>query len=481
MKKEAKTPTVRVLLAFSVCLACLCGCDAKTDEAETEIPEDETETVPEDETEDLPSEETEEPVLSYITPEQYGAVGDGSADDTSAFKKCLESSEKNILLSGKYRITENITAITEKRFIAKSPDGQAGASIICEPAHDSKTLTFHDNVTFENIEFYSTLLRPGQSPHKEIYARTSNVIFVEVWNKNGTFTNCTFTNALIAIRGRKTESSPVIPQSITADGCTFTECKIPVQGYSENTLIKDCTFLNDGELYRKLDKAAPDPEKYNGDLYGGDHCVYIERYGCRSLVIRGCRVETKNCESGHAFQIYGEPKPGDVIPELHIEDCEIYANGITSSSAANVSVDHCKFYEQRSGQFILIAESGSAAVRNCEFHHAYAFSYADSSVQPYAENCLFERLPSLGDERCNFPQESVNCEYINWGGNVRVPDTRFTDCTFSYTEGETLNGLYINNSQGYPVYLKNTRFKSGSDITNNEKAVKESIGCGTFN
>ncbi len=439
----------------------MCGCTSGTENSETsEIPEEtsqpetpDTHSEPEDSTESF---------TTYITPEQFGARGDGIADDTEAFEKCMSDPEKNVLLSGKYLITGNIEAASEKYFMAETDDGKTGASVICEPVSNSKTLTFKDNVTFENIEFYSTFVRNGQSPHKEVYAHTSNVVFVEVWNKNGTFKNCTFTNALIAVRGRKSEASSVIPHSIAVSGCTFTECKIPVQGYSENTLVTGSTFLNDG------------------DLYGGDHCVYIERYGCKSLTVQDCLVETKNSESGHAFQIYGDPGPDDVIPDLQIRNCEIYANGITSSSAANVTVEDCKFVEQSSGQFILIAESGSAAVRNCEFHHAYAFSYADSSVKPYAENCVFERMTSLGDEWCNFPFESVRCQYINWGGNVRLPDTRFTDCTFSYTERETLNGLYISNRQGYTVYLKNIRFQSGSDITNNENAVKESTGCSTF-
>ena len=492
MKSAIPVTIIFVLTALLLCFACLRATvgreSAAVDPGSSEAVADNAVVIPpesqradENAPIDPKSPETaaEAPAV-YITPEQFGAVGDGVADDTAAFEQCMQSSEKYVLLTGTYLIKGNISASLEKYFYAPSENGETGATIICEPVGTTETLTFAGNVTIENVEFYSRFLRTGKSPHGETYQRSSLVIFVEIWNESGTFTNCTFYNALTAIRGRKSTNATVIPKRITVSGCSFIECKIAIQGFSENTMVTNCAFLNDGELFRKLDSAAEDPEKYNGDLYSGDHCVYMERYGCRSLIASNCRVDTKNCTSGHAFQIYGEPKSGDIIPELRVENCLIHANGIASASAANATIENCIFYEQRNEQYIARIETGTLTLRNSEFNHAYSFTDYNSIVKPYAENCTFTRMSSLGTFPAGFPQESVGCTFIDWGGYVIWPDTRLTDCTFTRTGDRTLGGLYISNSQGYSVYLKNTRFQSGDKRTNNDAAVRENIGCSTF-
>lgn len=49
--------------------------------------------------------------LPYVTPQQYGAVGDGSADDTTALTNALNSG-KPVMLVGKFRTTSPITIAT---------------------------------------------------------------------------------------------------------------------------------------------------------------------------------------------------------------------------------------------------------------------------------------------------------------------------------------------------------------------------------
>ncbi len=399
-------------------------------------------------------------VFSYVTPEQFGAKGDGVTDDTEAFRQCMSSSEKNIVLTNTYLIRRYLTTNKTKAFYAAN--GESGATIICNPVSNNKVLAFENGVTFENIAFYSSYSGTGVSPHGETYQRTSNIIFVEIWNNSGTFINCTFNNALTAIRGRKSTNSAVIPKEIIVRGCSFTECKSPLQGYCEKALVDNCHFLNDG------------------DLYSGDHCIYLERYGCKSLRVTNCRVNTKNSDSGAAFQIYGSPKSEDIIPELLVSGSTINANGVASASAANVTIQDCHFNEQRRDKYIAWLESGSMVMNDSTFNHAYAFSYAYSTVKPYATNCTFTLMTDLGKTRCNFPLSSYNCTYVNWGGNVRLEGTTFDDCTFTRTGDHTMDRLYINNRNGYNIILRNTRFKAGDYITNNQAAISEYTGCSTF-
>ena len=418
--------------------------------------------------------------IQYITPEQFGAKGNGVTDDTAAFEKCMKHSTKYVLLKGKYVISRYLTSSRDKYFYAVPVNGGAGASIICNVKNDSKALAF-TNVTFENVEFYSTILRTGTSPHGEKYQRTSNLVFTEIWNGNGTFNNCHFINAIVAIRGRKSTNSTIIPNSITVDGCTFTECKIPIQGYCKNTEVKNSEFTNDGELYRKIDNAGYNTSLYNGDVYSGDHCIYMETYGCRSVKVSNCTVNTLNSKSGASFQIYGKPAPNDsTVPALTVESCTINSNGVASASKADLVVNNTIFNEQKPEQYIMWVESGSAELKNSEFSHAYAFSYASTTVKPHAENCTFKLNTSLSRTRCNFPAVSNGCTYINWGGNVRVNNTSFSNCVFTSETASVLNKLYINNSSRYSISITDTKFKSGPTITNNPSAVTAYSGCSVF-
>lgn len=417
--------------------------------------------------------------INYVTPEQFGAKGDGVTDDSDAFEKCMKSGTRYVYLSGTYLITRYLTAPTDKYFYARPKRGYAGASIICNPRYDTKTLSF-TNVIFENVEFYSTLLRQGNSPHGEPYDYTSNTVFVEIWNGTATFENCHFLHGVVAIRGRKSSDSTVIPQNIRINRCSFTECKIPVQGYCRNTVITGSTFINDGELFERFLGAAQGNSAYNGDVYSGDHCVYMEAYGCESVLVQDCKVSTLNTESGASFQIYGKQASGDSVPSLTIESCVINSNGVASASIANLTVRNTTFTEQTPENYIIWIEKGSAILEDSEFNHAYAFSYSSSSVKPYAKGCTFRLLPELSNTRCNFPYSSTDCTYVNWGGNVRLNGTSFTDCTFTRESLNSLSRLYISNKTGYKLSLTDTAFRKGSTITDNTAAVTTYTGCSTF-
>lgn len=417
--------------------------------------------------------------VEYITPEQFGAKGDGRTDDTQAFLKCMKHQTKYVFLKGKYLITSYLSTTVEKYFYAYPNKGYAGASIICNCSRDFKALSFR-NVTFENVEFYSTLLRTGKSPHGEKYKRTSNVVFVEVWNGTAEFENCHFIHALIAVRGRKSSGSTAIPQKIMASNCSFTECKIPIQGYCKNTEVRDSSFINDGELYRKLDGAGSNSNSYNGDVYSGDHCIYMEASGCQTVKVSNCEVSTMHSESGASFQIYGDSVSGSALPSMSIENCTIDSNGVASASKANVTINNTIFNEQKAANYIIWVESGSASLIDSEFNHSYAFSYASSTVKPTATGCTFRLMTNLSTTRCNFPYISNNCTYINWGGNVKLDGTSFTDCVFTSEASSVLNKLYISIPSRLSVSLVNTKFKKGSSITNNSSAVRQYVDCSTF-
>ena len=394
--------------------------------------------------------------IEYITPEDFGAAGDGVTDDTDAIERCMKSETKEVYLTGEYLISRYIFSPYEKHFFAPSAKK---AKIICDIPDDTKALAFYGASEFDNIIFESTLERTGTSAHGEKYEKTSNVVLTEIWENGAVFSNCGFINGLTAIRGRKSTDSDVIPGFITVNNCSFTDCKIPVQGYSRVTQINSCSFYNDG------------------DLYGGDHCVYIERFGCESLTVTDTFVSTLNSESGNAFQIYGSPSAGDIVPSLNVSNCKINANGVASVSEADVIIRGTEFHASHPSRYIATAVEGSISLYDSDFTHSYAFTYAGTQVKPVAENCFFTLDSSLSQTRCNYPFESKNCSYINWGGNIRLDGTSFISCRFSGTDGSVLNDLYVRDVDGFGVSFTDCAFEPGAAVINDESAVTKWENC----
>ena len=394
--------------------------------------------------------------IDYITPEDFGAAGDGVTDDTDAIERCMKSETKEVYLTGEYLISRYIFSHYEKHFFAPSAKK---AKIICDIPDDTKALAFYGASEFDNIIFESTLERTGTSAHGEKYEKTSNVVLTEIWENGAVFSNCDFINGLTAIRGRKSTDSDVIPGFIIVNNCSFTDCKIPVQGYSRVTQINSCSFYNDG------------------DLYGGDHCVYIERFGCESLTVTDTFVSTLNSESGNAFQIYGSPSAGDIVPSLNVSNCKINANGVASVSEADVIIRGTEFHASHPSRYIATAVEGSISLYDSDFTHSYAFTYAGTQVKTVAENCSFTLDTSLSQTRCNYPFESKNCSYISWGGNIRLDGTSFISCRFSGTDGRVLNDLYVRDVDGFGVSFTDCAFEPGAAVINDESAVTKWENC----
>ena len=102
--------------------------------------------------------------IDYITPEDFGATGDGVSDDTDAIERCMKSETKEVYLTGEYLISRYIFSPYEKHFFAPSAKK---AKIICDIPDDTKALAFYGASEFDNIIFESTLERTGTSAHGE--------------------------------------------------------------------------------------------------------------------------------------------------------------------------------------------------------------------------------------------------------------------------------------------------------------------------
>lgn len=101
-------------------------------------------------------------LVPYVTPEMFGANGNGTVDDTTAVKRCFSTaiaSNKNIVLSKTYKITETIT-ITDKVNVS------GGGSILLSGSIDGLVFSAESrvrgcnisNITIDNVKYGNVAL-----------------------------------------------------------------------------------------------------------------------------------------------------------------------------------------------------------------------------------------------------------------------------------------------------------------------------------
>ena len=397
-------------------------------------------------------------VSDYVTPEMYGAVGDGITDDSDAFEMCMQSDKKNVVLTGDYLIQRNLTTSKEKNFY--------NGKILCQ-SDNYRTLTFTNKVTFNDTIFVCDRDETGTAAHDEPFEHTSNTYFVEIWGEGGNFEGCVFHNALTAIRGMMPSSgSTYVPEHVIVNHCRFTECKMPIQGRIQYADIYNSSFRNDR------------------DVYSGEHCAYLDAYGAQELNAIGCKVETYNTESGASFQIYGKREFETThTPKINIENCNIIANGIVSTDCADVVVKNTNFDAQYRDRYVYGVATGSLLIEGGYINHSNYLIYSEPSYElnPIAKNCTFRLKTEITNGRRYFPYTCTNCKFINWGGRAVYNNTTVSNSIFTKDISSVIGGYYIGVPEETSIYLENCAFKSGDYIAYNSPGYLELKKCHYIN
>lgn len=271
-------------------------------------------------------------VNDYVTPEMFGAKGDGLTDDTAALQQALGSSGRVKLMPGKSYLA---TAALQ---IAGNLELDLNGSEI-KTSFRHLIYNFDPNAVYYgysgrgNIYIHGGTITGGSMAF--IHAR--NVLLQDVY-----FSNCV-NDHVIEICACK---------DFKIDSCMFSGMITQASSRKEYINIDNCKYDNFPHF------TDPDSETYDGTVVDG---LYIT--GC-SFVNGNTTMESAIGKHGHYDAEYPRLNPAK---NIHVLDCVI--NGATVDAFYLINVDHmtidgCKILNCES--FVTIRDSDNVNVINNE-------------------------------------------------------------------------------------------------------------------
>lgn len=262
---------------------------------------------------------------TYVTPQMFGAVGDGVADDTIAFKNALKNGV-NIYLEGTYKITENIE-ITERKTIASFG---STASIIfengCGFIFKSRYITLKDvNITGSGE---GTCIIFNETEHAH-FVKIENVIitkFETAFENNTVMWNCTFVNIRVNNCTNGFVNQDTSPSMLTTFiNVYFNDVKHPLNASGTTSIFINCNFGICDTLAIRIDNNANVCFmncNFEWDkIPENDGAVFIVNSLSAKFVT--CEFKVKASENNFVFNTYPQ------LNNLSFENCEFKDYGGT--------------------------------------------------------------------------------------------------------------------------------------------------------
>lgn len=157
---------------------------------------------------------------NYVTPEMFGAVGDGVADDTEAIVAAIANSKSTVYFGGKYKCTARIKITQSCNLIGRKNEAE-----ITFVGCDGFAVNV-DGVTFDGLRI------SGSNNH-------IGINYIENKISTELITNCTIRNFGIGVKLAKTWNFTMTKTSIVA----YNQGLL-VYGKSINNIVDDCRITS---------------------------------------------------------------------------------------------------------------------------------------------------------------------------------------------------------------------------------------------
>lgn len=373
----------------------------------------------------------------HVTPQMFGAIGDGVSDDTEALQMAIDNAssavslgKKTYYISGELRLKSNISIL-----------GQ-GAKIFRASSAGVVANTFRGvnikNINIEGIEFVSEHNQECVNTATDGYGKASNIDALHFqYIENLRVVNCKFSGLTggIKIDENLDDVTSVINRGLLVDGCVFDDTifmPIYTGGLSE-CYIRNCDISATTESTKLC------------------HHIYI----------------SSACEN---FYIFGNNFKGGVGQTINVASAYSGAKAPT-----NIHIFNNEFTDF---QLLLSVIGGAVYFENnvCRSEIANNCIYVDGLGKLRLSNCNISVNTKLFDTQ-GFDVEIVNCTVKSRGIVFTAKDGSSLvarGCEFTITNGESAFG--ITSTASVKLLFKDCIFNT-SVSGNSQVFVSRNIGC----
>lgn len=265
----------------------------------------------------------------YVTPEDYGAVGDGSTNDTNAMSQAFNSGHPVVLTQGKTYFVQQLT-VTHPLLLIGNNATIATRSITIEEYNNGgqRMFIFDDSATevyIKDVNFYTTADQTVYGAHGDrddpIPNRSIRCAIAAYGVDKLSVVNCTFTNFDTPINGQRHGSDTnyeYIANNFYLKDCRIHNSLMGVIGYFHHIVVDGCEIIEDA------------------NARSGEHCLYFLIDVLDTAVIANSSFYTHDGDCGSCIQFY-IPNTTSTLPtgikrEYRIDGCQFFGDAFISNS-----------------------------------------------------------------------------------------------------------------------------------------------------
>lgn len=449
----------------------------------------------------------------YVTPEQFGAIGDGVTDDSEAFRQAIETEKPIVCMTGKdyYFANEIVTSKTRINIDGNYSHFTAFRLKINlnEDETNWKTSYPHPDSVIQNVYFMNKnnmdyCIKTG-IPIKFV---NIDVYYYDLWLKNyGDYMDyMVFDN--LAINSRPSNEHYCIELSYLGDNHVFRECRfggydtninyVQVSGCKAVNFI-DCVINGNVIAYQSVVNLNGCHFENNGQIICGDTnvnsvinfngCFFYDQYS----VTPGKNVFYNGCGFLVNYRTYGGQND---YMALNTRDCIILCGAELANSNSNVIIDELRKKEYPnvvySGNKVVFTpvvlkhtakkwglSAGTYTYKFFQSCNPYSIDYGDPDNSTGNESVTVDADTSAIRFRSNYdtyPEMFIHAYRTSPDGsikNVVIP----INGNYIYDYGETLNGIMWKNVTSIPTpksttaVYKNGIYYSGKNYTNARNCI----------
>lgn len=449
----------------------------------------------------------------FITPEQYGAVGDGTTDDTEAFRQAIETELPIICMPGKNYYFANEIVTDKTRVNIDGNYSHFTAFRLKINLNDDETNwrasyphpdSVVQNVYFMNKNNMDYCIKTGV-PIKFVNV---SVYYYDLWLKNyGDYMDY-FVFDNLAINSRPSNNYHCIELSYLGDNHVFRECRfgaydsninyVQVSGSKAVNFI-DCIINGNVTIYQSVVNFNGCHFENDGQIILGDTninsvvnfngCFFFDQY----TLTPGQNVFYNGCEFLVNYRAYGGQND---YMALNTRDCIILCATESASSDSNVGIDDLRKNEYPnvvySGNKVVFTpvvlkhtaktwglSAGTYTYKFFQSCNPYSIDYGDPAYSTGEESVTVDADTSAVRFRSNYdtyPEMFIHAYRTAPDGSIKkvvIP----INGQYIYDYGETLNGILWKEVESIPApksttaVYRNGIYYSGENYTNARNCI----------